>query len=239
MKRRPWPPRSIGHRIAVRRRPSNPRAWSQPLPGRSSRWPQIRGPVARERPDTSGARNRIVRTGWCGDEGHARPRRWRRVARLDLCLVFLGAARPHGAAHAGLALKRGDRLFHLLFRAQRAKTERTCLLHRHTKGHPVMLETHNEQFDLAAADLAGFGAKDAPDAMGRYTTKSSSLKAASVFFDIVCSLLGPAHGLIAGCSGRVLPAISWSQALSPDVRAKTPLPPTGPPLALRNEVRTG
>ena len=34
-----------------------------------------------------------------------------------------------------------------------------------------MLETHNEQFDLAAADLAGFGAKDAPDAMGRVHNK--------------------------------------------------------------------
>ena len=64
-----------------------------------------------------------------------------------------------------------------------------------------MLETDNEQFDLAAADLAGFGAKDAPDAMGRVHNKIIFLESC---FGLLRHILFPAcngPGPIAECSG--------------------------------------
>ena len=103
-----------------------------------------------------------------------------------------------------------------------------------------MLETHNEQFDLAATDLAGLGSKAAPDAMGRIHNKIIFLESC---FDLLRHSLFPAwigwRGRSLDVPDRVLLATNWPQALSPDVRAKTTLPRDRiTPQALWNEVRT-
>ena len=75
------------------------------------------------------------------------------VARVDLGLIFLGAARPHGPLDLGLALQGIERLAQGLVRGQLAHPDRLDLVHRHAKGHALLLEAEHVELQLHPGDF--------------------------------------------------------------------------------------
>src|SRR5262249_12938319 len=72
------------------------------------------------------------------------------IAGVDLCFVFLGAARPHGALDAGTALQRLERLLDQRRIGQLAHADIGDLGGRHAERHLVLDEIDDEQFELGA-----------------------------------------------------------------------------------------
>ena len=116
------------------------------------------------------------------------------VAGVDLGLILLGAARPHRALHAGLALKSREGLLDHFVLGQLAHADALELRGGDAKGHLVLLEVDNEQLKLRTGDLLLFDADDAANAMGRIhdvlvRPKSVSLLGSFLFRHAIASLL--------------------------------------------------
>jgi hypothetical protein len=78
------------------------------------------------------------------------------VAGVDLGLVFLGAAAPHAARDARLALQRRHRRADLVFGTDVAQPRRGRAMHRHAQGHFLFIERNYEYAQVKIADLLGF-----------------------------------------------------------------------------------
>ena len=88
------------------------------------------------------------------------------VARVDLGVVFLGAAGPHGAFDAGAALEEGEGFVEGLAGGEFTQACGAGLGDRDAEGHPVFFEGDVDEFELVAGDLFGGDALDLADAVG-------------------------------------------------------------------------
>src|SRR3546814_9014850 len=78
----------------------------------------------------------------CSSDLHFRDRH--EIARIDLRFIFLGAARPHGALHPGLALQGRERFLHRLVGRQLAHADALGLVGGNAERHPLLLERSEE-----------------------------------------------------------------------------------------------
>src|SRR5256714_1448766 len=89
------------------------------------------------------------------------------VARVDLGLVFLRAARPHRALDAGTALERLERAPDQGALGELAHADRRDLAHRHPQRHLVLEEVDDEQLELVARDFLLLDRENLADAVSR------------------------------------------------------------------------
>ncbi|EIE50861.1 putative transposase [Citreicella sp. 357] len=87
------------------------------------------------------------------------------VARVDLLLVFLGAARPHRPLYLGLAPQRLHRLADHIGGRQGTHADFGRLVRGHTQGHLVLFKGDHKKFQLDAGDFLLFDRHDLTDAM--------------------------------------------------------------------------
>src|SRR2546423_6727356 len=88
------------------------------------------------------------------------------VARVDLGLVFLRAARPHGALDARAALERLERAPDQGALGELAHADAGDLAYRNPQRHLVLDEVDDEQLKLVAGDFLLLDREDLADAMG-------------------------------------------------------------------------
>ena len=87
------------------------------------------------------------------------------ISRVDLCLVFLCAATPHGALDPRLALQRVHRAVDNAVFGQLAHAHARQLAGRHAQGHLVLLELDDEQFQRDSGNFLLFDPDDTADAV--------------------------------------------------------------------------
>src|ERR1043166_3648958 len=99
------------------------------------------------------------------------------VAGVDLGLVFLRPARPHGALDARAALEGLERLADHRALGELAHADRGDLRGRDPQRHLVLDEIDDEQLELVAGDFLFLDGDDLADAMGRVNDKLVGLEA--------------------------------------------------------------
>ncbi len=89
------------------------------------------------------------------------------ITRVDLLLILLRPARPHGPLDLGLALQRVQRLGHHIGRRELAHADLGRLVRRNAQRHLVLFERDHEQLQRQAGNLLFFDRDDPSDAMRR------------------------------------------------------------------------
>src|SRR5262245_2546429 len=150
------------------------------------------------------------------------------VAGINLGLVFLRPARPHGALDAGAALKRLKRPAHDARLGEFAHADGGNLRGGHAQRHLVLDEVDDEQFELVAGDFLLLDRRDLTDAVSRVHDKLIGLEALTLggllqgF--VVHHLLRnrPLHGLLGSGTGNRLLGIDHSARYLFTVRPAVP-----------------